>query len=139
VALECGRAPARDVLSSDGKEVNAMRSRAVAIVVLGVALVGTSACSRTDRHTMSQRTSDAWGDVTGKRTEHQVDLNTAPAKELAKLPGMTDDDAARIVAHRPYGSVKGLLRKNVLGQQKYDQIRDYVYVTNRQGEKSYGD
>jgi hypothetical protein len=35
--------------------------------------------------------------------------------------------------------VNGLLRKNVLGQQKYDQIREYVYVTNRQGEKSYGD
>jgi hypothetical protein len=35
--------------------------------------------------------------------------------------------------------VNGLLRKNVLGQQKYDEIRDYVYVTDRQGAKSYGD
>ena len=116
-----------------------MRSGTIGILVLGTALLGVNACSRTDRHAVSQRTSDAWSDVTGKRTAHQVDLNTAPAKELAKLPGISDDDAARIVAHRPYGTVNGLLRKNVIGQQKYDQIRDYVYVTNRQGEKSYGD
>jgi hypothetical protein len=34
---------------------------------------------------------------------------------LARLPGLTDEDAARIIANRPYGKVSG--------------IQDYVYVT----------
>jgi len=77
-----------------------------------------------------QRARDAWHDVTGQRPQHaQVDLNTATQRELSRLPGLTDDDAARIVAHRPYGSRQGLLRKGVIGEGKYQQIEDDVYVS----------
>jgi DNA uptake protein ComE-like DNA-binding protein len=59
----------------------------------------------------------------------RVDLNTASERELARLPGLTDDDAGRIVANRPYGDTRGLLRKNVIGPGKYDQIEDYVHAS----------
>jgi DNA uptake protein ComE-like DNA-binding protein len=113
-----------------------MRNRPTKLVVLGAAVLALGVgCSTAER-----RTKAAYRDVTGSaRSGQQMDLNTASAKELARLPGITDDDASRIVAHRPYGSVRGLLRKNVIGEQKYDQIREYVYVTNARGERTYGD
>jgi DNA uptake protein ComE-like DNA-binding protein len=111
----------------------------MALVALGAALVAFGGCSSADRRAADRRTEKAYGEITGQRPDRQLDLNSASQKELAKLPGITDDDAARIVAHRPYGSVKALLSKKVVGQQKYEQIRDYVYVTNKRGERSYGD
>jgi DNA uptake protein ComE-like DNA-binding protein len=113
-----------------------MRRTTIHLVMLGAAVLGLGGgCATSER-----RTKAAYRDVTGQRERpsRQVDLNIAPQKELARLPGITDEDAARIVANRPYGSVKGLIRKNVIGEQKYEQIRDYVYVTNRQGERDYG-
>jgi competence protein ComEA len=71
---------------------------------------------------------DVFGGPKGSQVS-QVDLNTASQKELAKLPGLTDEDAARIIANRPYGNVQGLLRKNVVGEKKYEKIQDYVYVS----------
>ena len=111
-----------------------MRTKTMHLVVLGAAVLALGGgCATAER-----RTKGAYREVTGTRPSRQVDLNNAPERELAKLPGITDEDAARIVANRPYGSVKGLLRKSVIGEQKYDQIRDYVYVTNRQGQRDYG-
>jgi DNA uptake protein ComE-like DNA-binding protein len=59
---------------------------------------------------------------------YAVNLNTASREELAALPGLNDDDANRIISHRPYNGVDGLLRKKVIGRGKYDQIQDMVYV-----------
>jgi DNA uptake protein ComE-like DNA-binding protein len=80
-----------------------------------------------------QRAYDRFHDVVRPRDERprdsRADLNSASQAALARLPGLTDEDAARIVAHRPYGNVSGLRRKNVLGQRKYEGIQDDVYVT----------
>jgi DNA uptake protein ComE-like DNA-binding protein len=80
-----------------------------------------------------QRPYDRFHDIARPRDERpgdsRADLNTASQATLAHLPGLTNDDAARIVANRPYGNVSGLRRKNVLGQRKYDGIQNYVYVT----------
>jgi DNA uptake protein ComE-like DNA-binding protein len=89
-----------------------------------LALLGTSACS-------SRQARNVYEDITGQRSgpEHQLDLNTASRAQLAKLPGLTDKDAENIIAHRPYSGKQGLLNKKVLSQNKYDQIRDYVYAS----------
>lgn len=80
-----------------------------------------------------QRAYDRMGDIVRPRGDRprdaRADLNTASQATLAGLPGLTDDDAARIVANRPYGSVNGLRRKEVLGQRKYEAVQDHVYVS----------
>ncbi|HJQ82517.1 MAG TPA: helix-hairpin-helix domain-containing protein, partial [Candidatus Binatia bacterium] len=95
-----------------------MRKTSMHLVLVGAAVLaalGPTGCSRrTER-----RARETYRDITG-RPERRVDLNTASDKELARLPGLTDDDAARIIAHRPYGDKKGLLRKGVLGEKKYE-------------------
>lgn len=78
--------------------------------------------------------------VSGVPEGRQLDLNSAHEKELSKLPGITDEDAARIVANRPYDTKRDLLRKNVLGERKYEQMADYVYVSEaRRRGRRYDD
>ena len=99
-----------------------MRSmlRGFAVVTLVLLALG-SGCSR-------NRRSQLYNDVVGRPAT--VELNSASRSQLASLPGLSDTDADRIIANRPYGAKEGLLRKKVLGQQKYDQIQDYVYVAS---------
>ena len=107
-----------------------MRRTAISLAVLlaaGVAITAPGCTRRAERR--AERT---YRDVFNKEEPRgaQVDLNTATQKELAKLPGITDDDAARIIAHRPYGNKRGLLNKGVIGQGKYEQIEEHVYVSH---------
>jgi DNA uptake protein ComE-like DNA-binding protein len=74
---------------------------------------------------------DRYDKITGhdkKKNEDRVDLNSAGRKRLAKLPGLTGEDADRIVANRPYTQRRDLVRKGVLSEAKFDRIRDEVYV-----------
>jgi DNA uptake protein ComE-like DNA-binding protein len=66
---------------------------------------------------------------TGQDRQAAVDLNSASRRELERLPGITDDDADRIVANRPYPTKEALVNRGILGPRKYDKIEDYVYVS----------
>lgn len=70
---------------------------------------------------------NVWRDAAGG-VYHRVNINTASEDALARLPGLDKDDAKQIIAHRPYGHVQGLVRKNVISRSKYDQVRDYLYA-----------
>lgn len=80
--------------------------------------------------------SKRWDEVTERsdRNHHAqtttVDLNSAGHKRLAALPGLSDDDAERIIANRPYANRRDLVRKGVLSENKFDSIRDEVHVDN---------
>lgn len=55
-----------------------------------------------------------------------VDLNKASTKELMTLPGITQADAERIVAHRPYRVKSDLVNKKVLPTGPYLAVRKSV-------------
>jgi hypothetical protein len=69
-----------------------------------------------------------------------LDLNRASAAELAKLPGLSADDAQRIVAGRPYLSKTDLATRHILPTGVYLAIRRSVValptgpVTGRPGD-----
>jgi hypothetical protein len=112
-----------------------MSKSALSVAILAVALATTTACTERGE----RRVRDRWRAITGEPRDvaQRVDLNTASERELAKLPGLTDDDAGRIIANRPYGDKRGLLRKNVIGEGKYEKIEDYVFASQprRQGDR----
>jgi hypothetical protein len=97
------------------------RPLVLACAALGLTLVG--GCS-----TRSMR--KEYDRITGRddTKDSRVDLNTAGRKRLAQLPGLTGDDADRIVANRPYQKKRDLVTKGVLTQAKFDRIRDDVYL-----------
>jgi DNA uptake protein ComE-like DNA-binding protein len=55
-----------------------------------------------------------------------LDLNTASKEELAALPGVGPSYAQKIIDGRPYKDKRDLLRKRVLPENIYNQIKDRV-------------
>ena len=57
-----------------------------------------------------------------------VDINTASKSELTGTLGITDAQADRMIAARPYANTDQLVTKRVLTNSEYDGIRDKVTV-----------
>jgi len=55
-----------------------------------------------------------------------VDINSASADDLKKLPGITDEQAEKIVAARPFKSRAELLTKKLVTRAEYRKIRSWV-------------
>ena len=58
--------------------------------------------------------------------KNQVNLNAASVKELKALPGGSDEEAARIIAGRPYNSKADLLTSKVISEGRYAAIKSLV-------------
>jgi competence protein ComEA len=65
-----------------------------------------------------------------KATAHtpRLNLNTATKEELAKLPGVGDETAAKIVAARPFTSRAELVNKKILTSEEYKKVERMVWV-----------
>ena len=55
-----------------------------------------------------------------------VDINGANKAALMKLPGITDVEADKIIAGRPYGSKTWLITNQVLDRKTYEGIKGLV-------------
>lgn len=71
---------------------------------------------------------------TAKKTspENAVNINTASAEELEKIPYIGGKIAARIVAHRtangPFRKVEHLMLVDGISDQRFRQIKEFVRV-----------
>jgi DNA uptake protein ComE-like DNA-binding protein len=62
------------------------------------------------------------GVVEGVRQQRTININRSPAKDLKSLPGIDDDAAQRIIAHRPYGDSYDLVKRHIISRAEYDRI-----------------
>ena len=60
-----------------------------------------------------------------------VDINSASAEALDKLPGVGPARAKAIISHRPYNGKDDLAQRKIIPQNVYDQIKDKIIA--RQG------
>jgi DNA uptake protein ComE-like DNA-binding protein len=109
--------------------------RVLLSAALAVALVG---CAPSNTQQLERRTADATaaakrdaqaitaGVKEGLQRKGPVNINSASEGDLKKLPGVTPDLAARIVAKRPYGSTQELVHKRVMSRQEYDGIKNQI-------------
>jgi competence protein ComEA len=63
-----------------------------------------------------------------------IDLNSAPAEDLAKLPGIGEAYAKRIVAGRPYRAKNELTQRKIIPEATYEKIKDSV-IARQSGKK----
>jgi DNA uptake protein ComE-like DNA-binding protein len=88
---------------------------------LGLAGAAAAAASPTVRSRIRQGSAG--------RHIRDIDLNTAEAVQLARLPGMNMGLAGRVIENRPYRSKLDLLSRMVVPQYIYRQIRSRVGVS----------
>jgi competence protein ComEA len=67
-----------------------------------------------------------------------VDINAASADELAKLPGIGDAYSKKIVDGRPYNTKLDLVRRNIIPQATYDQVKDLIIAHHVAGSGKKG-
>ncbi|MFY9741353.1 MAG: helix-hairpin-helix domain-containing protein [Candidatus Sulfotelmatobacter sp.] len=62
----------------------------------------------------------------GMHTDKATDINQASREDLLSLPGLTDREADRIIADRPFANGDDLVKRRIVTQSEYDKIRDRV-------------
>ena len=69
--------------------------------------------------------------------DETVDLNTATAAELQKLPGVGEALAERIIAYRaengPFTAAEDLMKVKGIGEVKFDAVKDRITVDTNGG------
>lgn len=55
-----------------------------------------------------------------------VDINSAKKEELMKLPGISDAEADKIIAGRPFGSKAWLVSKNIIPMETYQAVNGLI-------------
>jgi competence protein ComEA len=60
-----------------------------------------------------------------------VDINSASAEELDKLPGIGPARAKAIIANRPYGGKDDLANRKIIPANVYNQIKDKIIARQK--------
>lgn len=64
-------------------------------------------------------------------TVKRVDINSASKKELKTLPGISDTDADKIIAGRPYLSKAHLATHNIISRPVYEELKTLVIAKQK--------
>jgi competence protein ComEA len=77
---------------------------------------------------LAQKDAPKAGATTGTKEmpKEKVDINSAPAAELQKLPGIGEALSKKIVENRPYKRKDELVKKKVIPAPTYEKIKDHV-------------
>jgi competence protein ComEA len=62
----------------------------------------------------------------GWSRDKPLDINHASQEQLGALPGITEAEASRIIARRPYNSPQDLVTKRVITARDFDRIKDRI-------------
>jgi len=84
-----------------------------------------SAASATSQPTASHAKSSSHSS-SHHSSSSKVDLNTATKEQLAKVPGLTEETADKIIAARPFKGKNELVSKKIVTEAEYKTISAHV-------------
>jgi DNA uptake protein ComE-like DNA-binding protein len=122
---------------------NVMQSlnlRNVCVIALALPLLASAACTNKQDNPdeIRRRTAEATETVRrdtkavvegvkeGMRSDKAVDINTASREDLLNLPGITQHEADRIIAERPFKNAHELVARHLISEAEYDKISDRI-------------
>ena len=110
------------------------------IAALALPLVSISACNTRDNpDEIRQRTAEATESMRRdakamaegvkegmSRDKKTININKASREDLLTLPDISEHEADRIIAERPYDNTEDLVRRHVVPREEYDKISDRI-------------
>ncbi len=66
-----------------------------------------------------------------KEKKELLDINSATADELKKLPGIGEAYSKKIVLNRPYKGKDDLIKKKIIPQATYDKIKNDIIAKQK--------
>jgi DNA uptake protein ComE-like DNA-binding protein len=118
-----------------------LNRRSPSLIALALLFAGITACTSSSNDNpdeIRRRTADATetmrrdtkavveGVKEGMGRDKTVNINKASREDLLSLPGVTEREADRIIADRPFADTHALVTRHVLSDAEYDKIRDRV-------------
>jgi DNA uptake protein ComE-like DNA-binding protein len=110
-----------------------------AAALAGAIICGTVACAPNQNpDQLREKTAQATAEVSrdakamaegvkeGLSRDKTLNLNKASKDELLSLPGVTDHEADRIIAQRPFDNTHELVSRRIVSQEEYDKIKDRI-------------
>ncbi|MDQ3474439.1 MAG: helix-hairpin-helix domain-containing protein [Acidobacteriota bacterium] len=112
------------------KEDRLLKFRSVVIVALVCSTAVFCSCARLPLSASNSESSSNTAALDSN--PHRVEINTASASELEKLPGIGKGLAERIVAHReqhgPFRRVEHLMMVPGISEKKFRELQRWVRV-----------
>ena len=62
----------------------------------------------------------------GMSSDKAININNASREDLLNLPGITERDADRIIAERPFKNAREMVARHVISESEYDRISDRI-------------
>ena len=104
----------------------------LSLVLALPALAQTTAPSRSPTAPAAQAPSPAPSATAKSQPAVELlDINSASAEELDKLPGVGTARAKAIIAHRPYFGKDDLVNKKIIPSNVYAQIKDKIIARQK--------
>jgi DNA uptake protein ComE-like DNA-binding protein len=96
----------------------------LALVALGALLASPALARQATTHEAKPKAQTAAKSATP--AAQRVDLNAATEAQLTALPGVGKAYASKIIAGRPYKSKDELVRRKIVPESTYKQLKDKV-------------
>jgi DNA uptake protein ComE-like DNA-binding protein len=111
------------------RTMRAIAGAAAALLLSAGMLTAQTTTARTQAKTPSTKSSGARAGTSHHAARAAlVDVNSATKDQLMALPGMTDDEASKIIAGRPYKTKNELTKKGILPNAEYRKIAARITV-----------
>jgi DNA uptake protein ComE-like DNA-binding protein len=116
-----------------------LKRHCLSLIALALLFAGITACSNKDNpDEIRRQTAEATetmrrdtkavveGVKEGMGHDKTVNINKASREDLLSLPGITEREADRIIADRPFADTHELVTRHAISDAEYDKIRDHV-------------
>jgi competence protein ComEA len=113
-------------------------SRYLLTAALSALLAAPVLAQTTSPSTSTGRPGTTAPSATQTQRQGLVDINSASAQELDKLPGIGPARAQAIIANRPYKGKDELAQRKIVPQNVYDQIKDKIVARQGTAKESTG-